>query len=499
MQDYNYTFMKLFNGDAIFLKFFVSFIDTIGKDSPYVLSLMPGMNEGISGTLLTTFNIGIPKCIEENKIKPITEVVRYMTSLEVQKKLVLKRIIVSGITYLYEEEEICNSIQYCEVYKNAQYIIKPVNKTNNYGKYIEKFSGYFFNFLYGYEKPEVVLKFMDDITRIYNITIDPDELSLGFISLIAYIVFSIIELGSLIFIKIGKFKIFFSYLPDAFWVLIVIGIIILSSIIFTKIGDITSFKCHLVVFFLNIGYTLIYTPIFIKLIVSFPDENKLSNWFIKNKYSFLIIALSVDTFLNVLAFIQPFTIEKIIINEGENYEICAMNGRFLKSIVYMEGLYKFVIVMAILILIFVEWNIKETLYDIKICLSCLYMNGIIVIIFIIFNNFKFIDYNIYYGIQICLIFIISLSNYAIIFGIRLILPFFVDYKEYMERIIEERSISESKSSYSNQRTNVEVISSNGTSNKNIYSKLVNYHYRTSNQNMSNKSSNIGSNTRSSIS
>jgi len=497
---YDYTFLKLLDGNAIFLKFFVSLIETVGENSPYVLSLLPGMNEGVSSTLLVAFNIGIPKSIDENKIKPVTEVVRYMTSLEVQKQLVLKRIIVSGITYLYEEEEVCNTIQYCEVYKNAQYIIKPVNLTNNYYEFTEKFIGYFNSYLFGNEFLEIVLKLMDDITRVYKITVNTKESTLGLVSLIVYIVFSIIEIVSLIFIKKSKWKNFFKCLSEVFWALIVVGVIMLSSIIFTKIGDITIFKCHLIVILLTFGYTLIYIPMVIRLIVTFPDQNKFSNWLTQNKYLFLTVALSLDAFLNALTFLQPYTVEKMVITNGENYEVCKMSGGFLKFIISMEGIYKFIVAMALFVLIFVEWNIRETFYDVKICLTCLYMNGIIVAIFIIFSYFRLLNYKVYYGIHICLIFIISLSNYAMMIGIRLILPFFVDFmdEDYMKRDTETMNTTMSKSSFeyssqkSNEETNSRVI------NKNIYSRLIDYHYRTVsipyNQTLSSKSSNIVSNT-----
>jgi len=176
---YDYSFTKLYSGNAIFLKFFVSFIETLGEYSPYTLSIMPGMYEGVSGTLLAAFNIGIPKGIDQSKVNYAKEVVRYMTSLDVQKELVLENIIISGISSIYDDDEICSSIRFCEVYKNSQYIVKPVNKLKSYSEFAERFTGYFYKFLYGDEKVENVLKLMDDITRIYYVSLNSKESSVG--------------------------------------------------------------------------------------------------------------------------------------------------------------------------------------------------------------------------------------------------------------------------------------------------------------------------------
>ncbi|OUM63563.1 hypothetical protein PIROE2DRAFT_9843, partial [Piromyces sp. E2] len=171
----DYATMKIFDGGALFIKFYYmpGFID---EHSPYIISNMPGIKKGISGTILVGYNIGIINTIDEKKLLPAIEAIKFMTSKEMQKDLVLKESIVSGMTSLYNEEEICNNIQFCDFYKNPQLTLKPKNVFNS-DEYYERFLSYFYDFLFRNESASKALKKIDDLNKIYHISINTKEIS----------------------------------------------------------------------------------------------------------------------------------------------------------------------------------------------------------------------------------------------------------------------------------------------------------------------------------
>jgi len=154
--DLMYTVEKFFNGKAMFLKFFVFF--ELLQNSPYVLSDMPGIKEGLSGSTVVGYNVGIKNGIDTGKRKAAIKAIKCMTFKECQKPLVIKELIISGISSLYDDEEVCSTINNCKFYKNVQTVLKPVDKVDDFSEYSEKFTNFFFEYLYGNETEKNALK-----------------------------------------------------------------------------------------------------------------------------------------------------------------------------------------------------------------------------------------------------------------------------------------------------------------------------------------------------
>ncbi|OUM60612.1 hypothetical protein PIROE2DRAFT_63037 [Piromyces sp. E2] len=95
---------------------------------------MPGGTEGISGSCLGGFNVGIQNNLNESKLKAALKAVEYMTSEEVQKEIVSEYNILSGIASVYDDEKVCSKVD-CEIYKNLQPIARPTLDTDNYDEY----------------------------------------------------------------------------------------------------------------------------------------------------------------------------------------------------------------------------------------------------------------------------------------------------------------------------------------------------------------------------
>eukprot|EP00833_Pecoramyces_ruminatium_P004524 jgi/Orpsp1_1/1178556/evm.model.c7180000065824.2 len=427
-----YSYQKLFNGNALFIKFWVFIAIFLGDHSPYVVTGLPGIKEGLSGSILAGYNIGIDSSIDNSKKESAIEVIRYMTSKEFQKSLVLKQIIISGILSLYDDEEVCSSIKYCDYYKKIQTVAKPTDKMENFKMYSEKFTYYFYKYLYEDEEASYVLKQIEDITKIYHISLDSKETFIGIIVFIIFFISLILILLSFSILYLNKYEYIYLFLSKPIWFMIILGIVMILSKGFTKFGIVTSFKCHLNNILFSLGYTFITIPILKKLIILFPDKNnKYSQWINQNKYLFFIIFILLDVIFNGLTFIYPYNIIDININEGENFQICKAENLLTLSMISIIYIYKILILLAILLFTFMEWNIKATKYDIRFIVSFIYINIITFIFAFIFNYFQINNYILNFIIKESIIYILSISNYISLYGIRILYAYLFKTKKYL--------------------------------------------------------------------
>jgi len=155
--------MKLLNEvNAIFVKFYS--IEFPG----YKMTALPGLKKGISGSAIVGYNIGISNAISEEKKKASVEVIKYLTSKEIQKKYVLSGDTISGITSLFHDEDVC-SILNCEAYSNIQPLVRKVDPYPfDIIKYNKKYVKYVYDNLFKDITISETLKNIDDITKIYT-------------------------------------------------------------------------------------------------------------------------------------------------------------------------------------------------------------------------------------------------------------------------------------------------------------------------------------------
>ncbi|OUM63572.1 hypothetical protein PIROE2DRAFT_61201 [Piromyces sp. E2] len=250
----DYTILKIFDFKAIFVKMYY-IPGFIFEGSPYVLAPMPGIKEGVSGTIQVGYNFGIANSIDKDKLEPAIKAIEYMTSREVQKELVLKEAIVSGITSLYEEKDVCSNINFCDFYKNPQIIMKPNNVFKS-DDYFDRYTSYFYEFLYKNEKASDVLKKMNDLTKIYTVSLNKEDTSLGIFVVVVFTLLIICIVASMGLPFMKKYNNIFALLPKPYWIVLLMGIIMILSTGYTKLGTITVFKCHLNNIFLSLGFTL---------------------------------------------------------------------------------------------------------------------------------------------------------------------------------------------------------------------------------------------------
>jgi len=476
--------------DAVFVKAW-TFYGLPGMEN-YTISNLPGIKKGISGSALIGYNIGIDSDIPDNKREAAVDAVKIMLSKEFQKIQVMKGAIISGISSLYDDPEVCSNVIGCEIYKTIQPIAKPVNEIVNYIEYSEKFTSYFYDFLLNGNKNgdtvESVLKKINDITKIYGMHIDPKENSTGCIFFIIYVITIAIMLASVALLYIPKYKAYFSFLPKFDWIMIMTGIFMIIASGFTNYGELSDLKCQLKNSFFSLGYAFINIPILCQLVVNFPERNKYSDWVSRHKKLSFFALILIDVLLNGLALIKPYGLKIVIIKEGNNFQICSMASSYIKVMNILIIVYKCIITIVLLLLIFIEWNCQATYFEIKFIISSIYMNIITFSLFIILSFLITNNYVMYFLFQELIIYIISLSNYIILYGIKLFLPHLYK-KDEMDEILKNSRIqtNEKKSAYNTGlstqtaiRTGVSEVSktssSNSSNSNSVYNKILSLHY-----------------------
>jgi len=387
----------------------------------YEVSHMPGSKDGISSSIITGINIGISKHTPLNKINAAVEVIKYMTSIEVQKKYLKTGAIFTSIPSLWYDSDVCFFEWWCQLFRNIQTIGEPpfITKISDFN-YPKKYQKYIYKYLFENKTEAETIKSIEDIIRIYYVSLDTNNSYIGYVTFIAMITISSIMLISVFFLFKRDYSPFFSFLSIDFWILTVLGSIILIWIPITNIENVSSIKCHLKLIMMSTGLTLISIPNFYKLIINYPVFNNISYWVKKNKYLFLVLNILIDVLLNGISFMKPYSDKKIVIEDGENFQICKNNEPYSITFLFI---YKFIILFSQLILIFIEWNIKRTKYDLKMIISTIYLNILFLIFLILINHITIYNYQNYFVINTCIFFLISISNYISLYNIRLIFAF----------------------------------------------------------------------------
>ncbi|KAG4087968.1 periplasmic binding protein-like II [Neocallimastix lanati (nom. inval.)] len=189
IQGLKFSLEKIINKKLLFGKFW-DFQYFSNLMTSYSSSILPGNKEGVSGSILGGFNLGINKYIKKEKIDAAVIVFKYLTSLETQKYLVLNKRLNSAIISLYDDEEVC-SIMDCEMLKRMQFIARPL-----YKKYIDwstKFRNNIYESLFKGREISDALKDAELITEGYKSSANSIKSFFGiFVFIISYTIISIL-------------------------------------------------------------------------------------------------------------------------------------------------------------------------------------------------------------------------------------------------------------------------------------------------------------------
>ena len=259
---------------SIFLKFWTlarPFASAVSKN--YNMALLPGSKEGISAASVNGYNVGINSMIEniDEKREAALNVVKYITSKEMQKQYFLKGIIIPAIPSLFDDEEVCKQYD-CEMYKNIQPILDTPYEIYDKYKYEEIYGKLASSYIFENKDLSDVLNEIEEIDKIYYISLGSDDYYIGLVIVIFVFTFSTLMLFSLNFTFMEKFQPFFKNLSKDSWFLLIIGNILTLCSALTRIGMLSVIKCHLKILLTSIGFILYLVIVLYELIINFPKK-----------------------------------------------------------------------------------------------------------------------------------------------------------------------------------------------------------------------------------
>jgi len=438
-----FTIEKIFAGGALFLRFW--YLDHIPL---YTTSSLPGEKAGVSGTIGLANNIGICKYINEENIKAAAEVIKFISSKDVQKEYVIKNHFMSAILSLYDDEEVCSYVD-CGVIKGAMPLYSMEFTKDGFGSddFNIQFKQYVFDFLFKNGTAKEMVEKIDSITTIHNFSLQTDDTTSGLVVFILITTTLSIFLLSTIFLFIKAFEKQYKFLSKDFWIISILGSVMIMSAIFTLYGNVTKLKCYLRLVYTYCGVYLCFLPILCKLIINIPLVNPCSVWVKNHQYLFLLLMLLVEIIINVSwLFIPLYKIEKIDIPDGKNFEKCSTKKGFGLVIYYFEVAWIIIVLICNLFLIFIEWNLKVTLYELRFFTASIFISFFFLIMCILVSEIKIKNYIEYSIFQACILYILSLSNHFFIYDIRIIQPLIKNRKKEMRsKFYDDMKCQEGKS------------------------------------------------------
>ncbi|ORX87934.1 periplasmic binding protein-like II [Anaeromyces robustus] len=447
----------------------------------YNFTILPGNIENVSGSALGGYNLGINKYISEEKKNATAQVLKFLTSIPMQKKLLQEYRFLTSIPEIYEDEEICATFN-CDALRRVQLIERPTTKSNDYSDYSEKFRNYIYDFLYGDKSSKYVLEKIDDLTKIHYITLNNKDTSMGLSFFIIALVCLIPILISIIPLFIEKYKGYLTFLPTDFWILIILGTCIMIGSPLLELGKLSPFKCHFNVILITFGCTLNIIPVFFRFVVNFPEINRVSLKISKHRYKFLLPFLFIDVLTNLSLLITPY---KIINNSFEEklYNVCEMENQFGKFILNVMFIYRIFLGLFAVFFLFIEWSIENTHKEIKLISSAITVDAVCFVIFLILKLIDtkhklFMAYNFIFGLVVI---IFALTNYIFLYGMKVIEILISnkiktmddsDVKLYMGQFASSRKTIDSS-------LVISKLSSSNNNSTSTLNKILNYHYKKS--------------------
>jgi len=410
----------------------------------YSVDILPGLHEGVSGSTLWGYNIGVPKTINEELKKRVGTVLSYILSEELQKKLILEFNILSAISGIFNDKEICQSLD-CHLFKKLQPVQRLSTELYSYDEYSEQFRNYFYDYLYGDKTAYESIKNIDDITKIYVVSLSTEETVIGLIVTIFVCVFLFGVALSVVLLLMRNILDYFSFFPFDLWIIGIMGSVLIICVCFLELENVTVVKCHLRQFFLSFGYTISIIPFIYKLILNFPKSNTFFNYIINHRQYLILLFTFIDVALSALSIISPYEIKNIILEHERNFQRCTINrafGQLILTIIYMN---KLAIVGICLILMIYEWRMVENQNDMNILFPIIFIDILSLILFSLNHIINIDNYKYYFLLCVVIYIIISFSNYGylIYLGITMIITNGKDEEKKKKSVKEMKYIIES--------------------------------------------------------
>lgn len=408
----------LFTNNFVFAKYWYTpfFVKATGNP----ISHLPGVEPGISGSIIGGNSLVINKYISDEKKQAALKALEFLTSKEMQKIVVTEFELYSGILDLYDDESICIDID-CEFFKSVQLIDRPTYLTDNYEKYSEDFRETIYSYLYGEAKLEDVLQQIIDLTKIYYVSFNTKETIAGVISIIIISGISLVIILSVSFIFMDNYKKYYQFLSNPLWIINLAGCVLILWATLIELGELTYIKCHLKVLCIILCLTLTITPVLYSLIDHYPKENRILNWIKGHPYLFIIMIAITDFILVGFTLVSPYSVDVKYVSEGKNFKTCNITNTFWnKFILIVIVMAKAFIFIALLVFSYLKRKDIEIKNDLKFLMITLYINVIGNISQIVVSSMDIHDYIIYFITREAFYIFFSVNNYVFFYVFRII-------------------------------------------------------------------------------
>ncbi|KAL6598888.1 periplasmic binding protein-like II [Neocallimastix sp. 'constans'] len=473
----------LFTKKFIFARFW--YIGERPADNNFSFNQLPGKKEGISASCVGGANTSMNRYISEEKKIAAAKVIDFINSYEQQKQNIIQNDLRSAIHSTYSDPEVCQKID-CPKFSSMQGIVRPSSSSVNYEQYSEKFRELARKFIFreSNESAKEILEEIDDIRKIHYVEVN----SIPSIVIISVVLLTIILIFCCyIYLSIKRFRKQFIFLSFNYWCIFLFGILMVLSYCLTGLHKLNNYNCLIRPFLLSIGFSLIYIPLFLKMISIFPSKNSFTK-FVKDHYSLVfILFLIVDLALNITWYIiDPLIVNKFMVTAGKNFQYCSSSSTLGSVMQYIMYAYKLCILMIMCVLVFAEWNLAAFKQDIRSITSTLYINILLIGMFIIVERINIQNRYLFFGLRAALVYCFCLSTLVIIFGSKYYNISLQKENPYPDvSSFKSSSGSLNSSQYYNSNFNrSQQFSQNQYSHVNNKSGLLSYHYQTGNPSVS---------------
>jgi len=220
----DFTLLKLKDRKTVFLNnWYLSNSNAEKIEKYYNITILPGRNEELSSTSVNGYNIGINSLLETKysedknitnaeKLEASIKVTKFFISKNIQKKFFINRESISFMPSLFENEDVCK-VNNCELFKKLQPIVnrtyKMYEEMYERKDYETKFRNLAYDYLFNDDITlDDTLRKIEDITKIYNATLNKIDFSIEFVTVFLIIAIAFLIFISLIFSSLEIFNLF---------------------------------------------------------------------------------------------------------------------------------------------------------------------------------------------------------------------------------------------------------------------------------------------------
>jgi len=389
-------------------------------------------------------------------------------------------------------DEICNNVD-CEMLSKIQFYKIPDNYYENYDDYANAFldivNDYFFNLDDNKNITRETLGKIDDLTRNYDVEITSTS---GSVTIIILGITGVIMCASYLLMNDRKYSIYFMFLNNTYWTIFIFGSILILSYAFVSLGEMNQEKCNLRFLVLSLGVPISFSPLLLRLIVLYPESNKISEHVNRNFSNYLCCHVLFELVLCTLYLLSPFEVTNHLLNVSdgiENFRSCDCKSTFTKGILVVDIFEKGLEIFVFAVLIFAEWNIKATKSDIYSITIAIIFD---IIAFAIYAVFYFMEFNsryVYFAVKVGPVLLFGLSNFFLIYVWKFVIMFtsekedMIDKEAYLQwktNLNTYKNITRLSLSKAGRTDSIDnnIDGGDENNNENFINRIIKCHYET---------------------